>query len=212
MDSALLVRMLRMTNDRECVEVRFSKDCMVGLIRLSRLIENDPRVKLENEQAKTMLLMTIGSGTTKNFPRTYKVRGLFGVELGTLHDLCRDIEQIELVHDHRAKGLMIKRVKSRDEAVNRIISEVLTDDFVSEIESWGFTISGHFTEDLGLPALQFQICMPSGEMILRATINGWTGRFGHDGGTNAGRYYDPGIFQEYLREHFERRLEILTAA
>lgn len=212
MNSALMVRMLGMTKPHEWVKIRFAKDGMTGLIRFNWLIESDPRVQLEDQLTRHALEFTAKNREFGGLNRTYKVKGLSEVDTKLLYDICQDVEQIELVAEHGAKDLMVKRVKSRDEAVRRIIDEVLTPDFMKEIGSWGFTINGQFKEQLGLPALEFQICDPDGQMILRATIDGWTGRYGIDGGTNAGRYYDPRLFQDYIREHFEIRLEIMTAA
>ncbi len=218
MDASVFTQLVRRTHPMQGLRLRFNRETgMVGLMRLSSLCESNASIRIEQGDNLAVMAVLASQDWGGDRNRTVGVYGLCAADDNYLYAIGRDVEALELSGEHAAQGLMVKRQKSRDEAVQKIIESVLGADLVREVEDWGLglTIIGESTEYLGTPAINFMICLPDGEMILRITLDGWTGRFGIDGNIDNGPgelYVRPKQLQDFIRASLEKSLEELTTA
>jgi hypothetical protein len=214
MDGTIFTRLVRRTHPMQGLRLRFDRQTgMIGLGRLKLLCESNAQIRIEDRDYVVVLAILASQDWGGDQNRTVGVHGLCAADQDYLYQIGRDVEHLELSGEHGAQGIMVKRQKTRDEAVEKIISGVLAADLVHEIEDWGLTIAGELVEYLNTPAIQFMICRTEGEMILRVTLDGWTGRYGIDGNVNNGPnelYIRPQQLQDFIRASLEKRLEVLT--
>jgi hypothetical protein len=208
--------LVRRTLPTQGLRVRFDKmSGMIGLMRLSAYCREGAEISVDDKDKVLVaaILMSRDWGNDRN--RSIVFRGLSNLEDNALYQIARDIESIELTDPHGAQCLMAGGTKALGKATSAIIEGVLTSQFVLEIEDWGVTIDGHYTEYLGSPAIQFMICAPDGEMVQRTILDGWSGRFGIDGNVNNGPdelYLRPKDLQDFILTSLEKRLDEMTTA
>jgi len=216
MDASVFTSLVRRTHPLQGLRLRFDRETgKIGLARLSVLCENNPITRIDKRDQLAVMAVLASQDWGGAHNRTVSVYGLCAADVNYLYEIGRDVETLELSGEHGAQGIMVKRQKSRDEAVQKIIDGVLSIDLVREVEDWGLTIAGEFTEYLETPAVQFMICKADGEMIFRVILDGWTGRFGIDGSVENGPdelYTQPTQLQAFIRASLEERLEEMTAS
>jgi hypothetical protein len=216
MDASQFQMLVQRTSPTQGLRVRFDKTSgMIGLMRLNAYCGEGAEISVDDKDKILVaaILQSRDWGSDRN--RSIVFRGLSNLENNALYQIGRDVESIELIDQHGAQCLMAGGAKGLGKATSAIISGVLTGEFVREIEDWGVTIEGHYTEYLGSPAIQFMICVPDGEMIQRTILDGWSGRFGIDGNVNNGPnepYTRPEQLQDFIRTSLEKRLDEMTTA
>jgi hypothetical protein len=212
MEAAYFTNLVRRTHGLQGLRLRFDqKTGMIGLIHLWNLCENSGTIQIDRPAVMAVLASRDWGGEHN---RTVTVYGLSAADEHRISEIGRDVETMELSGHHGAQGIMVKRLKSRTEAVKKIIDDVLSDELVSEVEGWDLTIIGEFIEYHGTPAIQFMVCQADGEMLFRIILDGWTGRFGIDGNAENGPdelYVRPQQIQDFIRVSLDTYLEELTS-
>lgn len=214
MDATVFTRLVRRTHSMQGLRLRFDQQTgILGLTRLRNLCESHASICIEKRDQAVVLAIIVSQDWGFDRNRTINVYGLSAADEDDLLQIGQGVEDLELSGEHGAKGILVKRQKSRDEAVQKIINSVITSDLNREIEDWGLTIAGEFIEYLETPAIQFMVCLPDGEMLFRIILDGWTGRFGIDGNVENDPdelYIQPNQLQDFIRASLEKRLEELT--
>ncbi len=210
MDTQQFVTRILRLHPMQSATLRFAETGMTGLMRLSGLLKNDPRVRLADKDKVIMAAVLMSRRWEGSLNRNYTVYGLSHADDGWLSEIGKDVESVEL-SDHGAKGVMSGREKMREQAVSAIINSVQTNAFVDELWGWKIDISAYFEELEGLPIVIFRMTY-NGTTIASAAVDGWSGRIMIDGQFGDELYVNPEQIQKVLRDRMESMLEKLTAA
>lgn len=210
MDRQQFVTKIRRLHPTQSVTIRFAETGMMGLMRLSSLLRNDSRVHLVDKDKVIMTAVLMSGWWEGSLNRNYTVYGLSQADDGWLYEISKDVESIELA-EHGAKGIMSGRQKMQREAVQKIVGEVLTHNFVKEMADWGMSVADKFGALEGLPFVSFTLSY--GEVtVTSAAIDGWSGRIAINGKFGNECYICPDQIQMILRSQMESMLEKITSA
>ncbi|MEY4440593.1 MAG: hypothetical protein RLY49_219 [Candidatus Parcubacteria bacterium] len=143
--------------------------------------------------------------------RTISFWNLGLLDEATLRHIARDIESMK-TSEHWASGLMTGRKKRQEDITAQLISEVLTESFVAEVEEWGASIEGHFAEINSLPAIEFAIRnKETCDTVVVVAVDGWSGRYSINGEWGDRRFTDAQGVRERIYSALTDALDQATA-
>lgn len=211
MDSTMFIRLVRRTGSFQSVCLRFDKQTgFVGLARLHSLCENRECISIAKRDQLVVMTILSSRDWGHDNNRTITVDGLLFADDSWLTEIAQDVEHLEISGEHGAKGIMVKRQKSRDDAVQTIIDRALTKELVEEVAGWGLTISAKFELFEEIPSVLF--VLKDGDLdFLTLRVDGWSGRVAIDEKYGGIMYNDPDDFRQLILNMLQRRLESATA-
>jgi hypothetical protein len=208
MDSNIFLTRIKRLHRLQDATLTFNKG-QDSISSLSRLRNLGARV---SEQAVMTLLAIIESkdwGEDKN--RTVIFWNLGLLDEQTLVHVAQDVESIK-TGDHWASGLMTSRKKRQEEVTQQLITEVLNENILDEVSSWGASIEGHFAEIEGLPAIEFAIRnQETCETLVVVAVDGWSGRCSINGEWGDRRFTDAQGVRERVYSALTDALDHATA-
>jgi hypothetical protein len=214
MDRKEFIRLIAQSGTQD-VTITFKKgidpDAFLYLFRRSKHCSPDSpmSIMIPGELTCLAIMQTRDWGHEAN--RSVKIRGLAELDENTLSNIGDDLERVEFPASHAAQGLMLKRQKSRDEAVGLLISSVLTPLLVAEIADWGLSVSGEFILVDEMPAVEFTITEGSNRLFT-VLVDGWSGKMAVDGNFASSLYTDPKQLQDMIMGNLELKLDQITQA
>ncbi len=211
MDTKKFVTAIERLHARQTVMLRFAEDGMAGLSRLKGLMNSNPGVTISDGEQAVMFAVLLSRDWDRSVNRNYAVTGLAGVDAGWLTQLARDVEDVSLVDDHGAKGLMTKKQKARNEAADKLIDQIATPDFVETLESWEMTLDSRLEELEELPLLKF-VAVFKKVAAVGVAIDGWSGRLIVSGVWSDELYTSPEQIRTIIMRRVVELMEQLTAA
>lgn len=209
MESNTFLTRIQRLYSLQAVDVTFNKgsDSISSLRRLRKL-----GAKVSEQEALNLLAIIDSNdwGTDKNRTVTFWNLGL--LDEATLTHVAQDIESIK-TGDHWASGLTTSRKKRQEEVTQQLIADVLNENIIEEVSSWGASIEGHFAEIDGLPAIEFAVRnQETCETLVVVAVDGWSGRYAINGEWGDRRFTDAQSVRERIYSALTDALDKATAA
>lgn len=209
MDSKVFVTQIKRLHGLQAVDVTFNKglDSISSLRRLRTL-----GAKVSEQELPTLLAIINSNDWENDRNRRFTFWDLGLLNENILQVTARDIESIK-TGSHWASGLMTGRMKRQKEVTQQLIDDVLNENIIDEVSSWGASIEGHFAEIEGLPAIEFAIRnRATCETLVVVAVDGWSGRYSIDGVWGDRRFSDTQSVRERIYSALTDSLDHATVA
>ena len=197
----------------QIVKIVFNeKTGIIGFNRLAGLIANCSNINLMDNGEEILLCAVCegGWGSSAVANRTFAVRGFRNASDDILREFLKDVDSVEVV-DNKMKQLLSGRQKRRDEFAQEIFKEVLTDEFLQEMENWEVCIQYGQSASQGTTrmSLRFRIAYDD-RNFAKIVIDAFSGRiFAND--WSIGCFENATQIQGQIRMEVERFFEQLTS-
>jgi len=192
----------------QSVKIAFNeKTGITGFMRFVGLLKNSSNIRLAGDGAEILLCAVCDSGwgCSAVANRTFTVQGFRNASDGMLLGILKDVDSVEVV-DNKVRQLLSGRKKMREDFAEKLIVDILTVEFLNEMEEWQVFVEAILDEaSNGISQMLFQLTYEN-KIFHELTIDGFTGLLS----INRSSFDSPEQVRHVLRVATEVYMESVT--